>query len=707
MVMESSSVSKGIFIVLCLLFLTLTAQAQKPPVLAPGQQVTQAAPSFKVISADVNNDGFADLISLESTPTSSEVEIYLSNGDGTFKTPFPVFEATNIADVAIGDFNQDGNLDLAVGVNTGSIFDPASKGSVTVIFGNGQGSFGSGQTYAVQGAVGGIAAGDFNNDGVMDLATVGAMSKSVTILTNAHGVFTANSFSVPTSFDTSNPGFLPDFLTGIVAGDFNADGKIDLFYQDSCGDSGCVVSQEDYFLLTNNGSGFTVSQQAVAGSTGAGPMHVADFDGDGRSDVYFAFNGCHTPCNGVIVLYSKGDGTFQGATVLDLDNPVVAGDPIDVTAGDFNYDGILDIVTAAGFSSQANPGMDILMGKGGRNGFSAPFHIDSPNGPDASPFRIAAGFFNHDATTDILLIENGHFIPFFNQTQISNGACPYTADPGLDFCFPVTNNTSPVRFNGAFHAQTQPANRIELWIDGKKQFQVFGDIINHSMPVSVGTHTATLVGVSATGRFIKSSRTFSVQAGSCPAPVGQSVFICIPTEGSTVASPVHITAAATAPPGRKITAMRIYIDNKAQLTVSAANITDNVPLPAGKHTLVVVAWDNTGASLTGTRHFTIAGSNGPCLPSSAGVKICTPAAGATVSSPVRVAAGAVPTAQRITAIRVYVDNVAVFFASNSATTNSFSINAGIAMAAGTRHMVVVAYQNNGTAITAGETMIVH
>ncbi len=61
----------------------------------------------------------------------------------------------------------------------------------------------------------------------------------------------------------------------------------------------------------------------------------------------------------------------------------------------------------------------------------------------------------------------------------------------------------------------------------------------------------------------------------------------------------------------------------------------------------------------------------------------------------------------MTAIRVYVNNVAVFFASNGATANSFSINAGIAMAAGTRHMVVVAYQNNGTAITAGETIIVH
>ncbi len=705
--MESSSVTKSVFIALCVFFLTLAAQAQNPPVLTPGQQVTQSAQSFRVISADVNNDGFADLISLESTSTSSQIEIYLSNGDGTFKAPFPVFEATNIADVAIGDFNQDGSLDLAIGINTGSIFDPATKGSVTVIFGNGQGSFGGGQTYAVQGAVGGIAAGDFNNDGMMDLVTVGAMSKSVTILTNAHGSFTASSFSVPTHFDTSNPGFLPDFLTGIVAGDFNADGKIDLFYQDRCGDSGCVVSQEAYFLLTNNGNGFTVGQTAAAGSTGAGPMHVADFEGDGRSDVYFAFNGCHTPCNGVTVFYSNGDGTFQAANVLDLDNAVGAGDPIDVTAGDFNYDGILDIVTAAASSSQANPGMDILLGKGGRNGFSAPFHIDSPNGPNASPSHVAAGFFNHDATTDILLIENGNFVPYFNQTQISNGACPYTADPGLDFCFPVDNNVSPVRFNGAFHAQTQPANRIELWIDGKKQFQIFGDIIDHSMPVSVGTHVATLVGVSATGQLIKSTRSFSVQAGSCPAPVGQAVFICTPAAGSTVASPVHITAAATAPAGRRITAMRIYIDNKAQLTVSAANITDDIALPSGNHLLVVVAWDNTGAALKNSRNFTVAGGTGPCLPSSAGVRICKPTANATVSSPVEVAAGAVPTAQRITAIRVYVDNAAAFFASNSGTANSFSIDAGITMAAGTRHVVVVAYQNNGTAITASETITVH
>jgi hypothetical protein len=130
-------------------------------------------------------------------------------------------------------------------------------------------------------------------------------------------------------------------------------------------------------------------------------------------------------------------------------------------------------------------------------------------------------------------------------------------------------------------------------------------------------------------------------------------------------------------------------------------------LPSGNHLLVVVAWDNTGASLKNSKNFTVAGGTGPCLPSSAGVRICRPTANATISSPVEVAAGAVPTAQRITAIRVYVDNAAVYFASNSGTANSFSIDAGIKMAAGTRHVVVVAYQNNSTAITASETITVH
>ncbi len=185
--------------------------------------------------------------------------------------------------------------------------------------------------------------------------------------------------------------------------------------------------------------------------------------------------------------------------------------------------------------------------------------------------------------------------------------------------------------------------------------------------------------------------------------LGGGVSIFQPASGSRVSSPTQVNASAAAPPGRTITAMRIYIDNQAEFTASGNRVLDDIALPSGNHDLVVVAWDNTGAAQIGRASFTVAGGAAPCVPQQPGLKICTPALNTNVSSPVEVAAGAKPTAQAITAIRVYVDNVAVFTSGN----NSSSIDARIAMPAGQHHLVIIAYQNNGSALTADETITVH
>jgi len=709
--MHHASFTKITIVILCFFSVALAVQAQNPPVFAPGPQITELSPAFRVLSADVNNDGFADLIAVESSSTSSSIVIYLSNGDGTFRAPFSVFDAANLYDFAIGDFNQDGNLDLAVVSNTTSIFDPTGKGTVTVIFGNGQGGFGSPQTFQFPGTVSGVAAGDFNNDGRMDLAVLSVFSKTITILTNTGSGFTSSSFTIPTNFDTTNPGFNPDFLTSIVAGDFNGDGKMDLIYQDSCGDQGCGGRQEVYYLLTNNGSRFTPALLPMS-STGANSLHVADLDGDARADFYFSYHGCgHTVCFGVIAAYSNGDGTFQEVQVFNGDTSIAGGAPGEVIAGDFNNDGIMDIAAASDAPlAGGSPGLDIYLGKGGRSGFATPIHFDSPNGVNATPARIAAGFFNHDGSKDILLVENGDFkhgdfIPFMNQTSTAQDPCPYPADPGINFCLPAIAgtgaSTSPVRFVGSFHAQTQPANRIELWIDNQKQLQVFGDRIDISVPVSTGIHIATLVGVSATGQFIKSTRSFTVLKGPCAVPTSPSVSICTPVPGSTVGSPTHIAASAAPPAGRTITAMRIYIDNQAELTVNGNTISDDIALPSGNHLLVVVAWDNTGASQTKSENFNVVGGTAPCLPTDPAVsseRVCTPAQNSTVDSPVEVSAGA--TMQHITAARVYVDNVVAYFAANSSASSSFSIDVGLTMAAGNHQLAIVFYENDGSAAVA-------
>ena len=697
--MYASLSLKNIAVIICFLFIAVGMRAQSAPTFTFGQPTAITSQPGKFLAVDINNDGFVDVVSIEANPSGASVMIYLNNGDGTFRAPFSVFDGP-IADIAIADFDGDGNLDIAVSEN----FDQLNNGGhaeVIFIYGNGQGGFSGGLSFQVDGTA--LDAGDFNNDGKPDLAVLGQVTRTITILTNIDGQnFNANTFSVPTHYDTVNPGSLPDFLTAIVAGDFNGDGKIDLVYQDACGDNNaCFVQLESYFLLTNTRAGFTPTQITLE-TSGAGPLQSADIDGDGRSDFYFSFLGCREPCGGIDVMYGNADGTFQGVGVVNL--PDGQGNfPHGVVAGDFNNDGIMDFAAAVDENFPVNPGVNIYLGKGGRGGFTDPVHFDSPNGATS---LVAAGFVNHDGQKDILLTDGGDFIPLLNTTGFAQDPCPFSADPGINFCLPAAGGTAvaPVHFVGSFHAQTQPANRIELWVDGKKQLQTSNDRIDTRLALPTGTHSATLVGVSANGLFVKSAvHSFTVQS-ECPLPSTAKVSICSPASGTKVDSPVHIAASATAPSGRTIATMRIYIDNVAQLTVSANNIAADLTVSLGSHTLAVVAWDNTGVSEKTTETFTV---TGPCLPSGPGVKICSPVSGATVTSPVDVSAGAIPTAQRITAIRVYLDNVAIFFSSNNGAANSFSIEQRLTMAAGTHHLVTVAYQDDGTALTAGETITVH
>jgi len=167
------------------------------------------------------------------------------------------------------------------------------------------------------------------------------------------------------------------------------------------------------------------------------------------------------------------------------------------------------------------------------------------------------------------------------------------------------------------------------------------------------------------------------------------VKVCAPASGSTVNSPVRFTAAAksTLP----ITAMRIYIDNVSAYFVSAASLDVSLAVNAGTHSVVIQAWDSSGAvfkssplTLTVTQ-----GSPGACSAANVGVTVCSPAPGATVSSPVRVTAAAKSATAAITAMRIYVDNVSKF------DTKSSSLDTTIALATGTHSVVVQAWDATG------------
>ncbi len=239
-------------------------------------------------------------------------------GPSRARVNYPV--ASSAYSVAVGDFNGDGKLDLAVAnYNTNN---------VSILLGNGDGTFQAAVNRSTGSGPVSIAVGDFNGDGKLDLATANNNGNNVTILLGAgNGTFpVAHSYGV---------GSAP---ASIAVGDFNGDGKPDLAVANSGG--GNVVS-----ILLGYGDG--TFQTAVNYGAGSNPYSVAvgDFNGDGKLDVAAAN---HSSAN-VSVLLGKGDGTFQTAV-----NYAAGTVPYSVAVGDFNGDGKPDLAVANYISSNVS-----------------------------------------------------------------------------------------------------------------------------------------------------------------------------------------------------------------------------------------------------------------------------------------------------------------------------------------------------------------
>jgi hypothetical protein len=161
--------------------------------------------------ADVNGDGNPDLV---VTSNNNNLLVFLGNGDGTFKNPVLGPIDSYISLPIIGDFNGDGKLDIAAGTGNGIAFLP----------GNGDGTFGK-QVYSDSGPqfFGLLFAADFNGDGKLDLGgPVGGFSSASALIMVGNGDGT---FGPPQEFDSNFNGF-PG--VNAIAGDFNSDGVSDL-----------------------------------------------------------------------------------------------------------------------------------------------------------------------------------------------------------------------------------------------------------------------------------------------------------------------------------------------------------------------------------------------------------------------------------------------------------------------------------------------
>jgi hypothetical protein len=161
-----------------------------------------------VAVGDFNRDGILDIVTANSR--GNTVSVLLGNGDGTFQAPRNFAAGTQPSSVAVADFNGDGVLDLAV-ANNGS-------NNVSVLLGNGDGAFRAAVNYAAGNGPSSVAVGDFNNDGFPDLAAANAQDNTVSVLTNNGD----GTFQMPVSYGV---GQTPEYVLVI---DVNMDTLADL-----------------------------------------------------------------------------------------------------------------------------------------------------------------------------------------------------------------------------------------------------------------------------------------------------------------------------------------------------------------------------------------------------------------------------------------------------------------------------------------------
>jgi hypothetical protein len=271
---------------------------------------------FRMVAADLNADGKPDLATVDWT--SSTVSVLFGNGNGTFRKRIRYRTARHPAGITASDVNGDGNSDL--------ISASANRaGSISVFLNQGSGRFRRADTYAAGRKAYGVAAADINHDGIVDLVTAHFSRRDFSVLLGTG----AGRFRIAHRYPGGR-------ATDVALGDLNGDGKLDV----------ALAVADDNSVDVRLGGGDGTFGPAHAYKSGSFPFGVtlADFNHDDKLDIAAANYGGST----VSVFLGIGDGTFgarsrylmghqsSGTGTTNVDTVVVA---------DLDRDGHLDIAT--------------------------------------------------------------------------------------------------------------------------------------------------------------------------------------------------------------------------------------------------------------------------------------------------------------------------------------------------------------------------
>jgi hypothetical protein len=427
-----------------------------------------------VAVGDFTGTGISDLV--VANHDSGTVSVFRGKGDGTFGASQNYAVDGTPVSIMVGDFNKDGKLDIVTAND--------NNGTVSVLLGNGNGTFQPALNYVLPAQATGaqtlrsLAVGDFNKDGKLDLAVTANTYTPGTPGSWSPGYH--NGYNPPYyipgtpaqyngyvnvligngagGFSSDNSSALPNSIPGSVAvGDFAGNGNLDLAIAEP--------SLNTVSVLPGNGNGtFNPAQNHDVGGTPVS-MAVGDLNNDGKLDIITA-----NDSNGTVsVLLSNGNGTFQPALNYALPAQASGSQTLrSLAVGDFNKDGKLDLAVTGNTYTPGTPGtpgftngytyypgtpgtpaqyngyVNVLIGNGA-GGFFTDHSYALPGGiPGYSyavtsgiPGSVAAGDFNRDGWPDLAVVN-----PSANTASVLLNAGDWSPEPQAS-SFVVSGFPSP------------------------------------------------------------------------------------------------------------------------------------------------------------------------------------------------------------------------------------------------------------------------
>jgi RHS repeat-associated protein len=461
-----------------------------------------------VFTGDFNHDGASDVALADR---NNKLSILLGIGDGTFRVA-DAYSLTHDAVAMSGvDFNGDGHLDLFV---TGYVAQYS-----TVLLGRGDGTFVAKPPFSAVGGPRSSCTADFDDDGRMDVA-LGGHSQALVVVLRGNGDGT---FAAPVSYSVGGR------ISAIVAADLNGDGHPDL--------AANMPSQSALAILLGRDNGTLADAYNVS----TGPQYATglvsgDFNGDGHADL-----AARTQLN-FVVLQGVGDGTFPAYVYYPSGLGEESG-PQDVTAGDFDGDGRLDLVSA----NSETDSVSVLLGRAdGTFGPSLEFAVGE------WPKALTAADFDRDGALDLVTAnEAGESVSLL----FSNARWTSVIESPVRSGAILAGDT--LRFAGYGRARRQPASY--LWDLGLGRTSLLED---------PGLVTFTQPGTLAV-RFAVSDR----RGAADSSPDSRTITVVPDTGFVPDLAVTSIGAPAELPVGQSVT-VRYRVANQGDADLSAVTWTD-------------------------------------------------------------------------------------------------------------------------------------